>query len=122
VFSADNYRQQAAEVAARGRWPEAERLLSIAIGLDPHDASSRDDRGVLFSGQGRWPEAMQEFDAALSIDPRMAEAWLHRAEAHAKVGERAEALRDATTSEGLAAKGSPLAKRAAGLAAVLVAR
>lgn len=75
---------QAVEMRIRGIWQGA---ISPSAGLLV--------RRGLRNLQGEEPaEALDDFDAAITLEPRAAEAWLLRARAYMRLGDRPAAARD----------------------------
>lgn len=74
----------ALEAQIRTRWIEAAspalRLLLV--------------RGLREIGDGQPGDAVDSFDAALDLDPELIEAWRGRAQARARLGDMAGAVRD----------------------------
>jgi len=64
--------------AQQSDFPEAERLLSKAVALNPNDAGAQFNHGNVLLRLGRLDDALVSFGKALSLNPGLREAHLNR--------------------------------------------
>ena len=76
----------------RGAYHEAERLLAVALALQPDNFSALTQLGQALAGDGRWEEAAQVGEKAVQIEPGNADAHTRLGMALSALGRRAEAL------------------------------
>ena len=75
-------------VATEGNVDAARTAFRAALSLDPRDAATYANFGVLELSHGHAPEAANLFAEALSIDPASPAARQGLADAHRALGER----------------------------------
>ena len=67
--------RQAKELHEKGKFAEAETLLSEAIARDPHNSDLRNARGVMFAAMKRYLDAVWCYRDALAYNPKGAGIW-----------------------------------------------
>jgi tetratricopeptide (TPR) repeat protein len=76
--------------------------LTLAIAMDPANATSRAKRGALYLVTDAPRSALRDFDKAIELDASSADALLGRGLALAAVGQHREAVADAAKALGMA--------------------
>jgi tetratricopeptide (TPR) repeat protein len=71
---AAEWKVEAIAHARAGRWVEALSALDCAIAIEPSDARSYNNRGVIFTELGRDDEAIAAYREAIRIEPSLAKA------------------------------------------------
>jgi O-antigen ligase len=93
LYPADSDRVEDLAYAAMGarRFDEADALWARAFALAPRDAVYPWRRAEIAAARGRWPEAEALAGQAAALEPGFLRARILRAEAHYRLGRRAEA-------------------------------
>ena len=85
---------QAMDAAAMfGNYPEAIRLFTQAIQLDPNNGEIYHNRGMAYSFMQRWREALSDFSRAVALSPHPS-SYEQRGTVNYKLGDRSAARRD----------------------------
>ncbi len=62
------------------RWEDAEKQFKLALEVDPKDANTHYNYGIILAEMERWEEAEKQFKLALEVDPK------HNASIHNNYG------------------------------------
>jgi tetratricopeptide (TPR) repeat protein len=94
IAPADFFYNEAVRAIGIGERAEAERMLDLALDLDPGHSRAHVARARLAMEQGRFEEAAKELDRAIPVHPGEADLYYYRGTALLAVGRAEAALRD----------------------------
>lgn len=99
---------RAMNLAAQGRFTEAEKMLRAIETAHPNEIEVRYRLALILLRQGNAKEAATRFDAATKVSPASALAWLGLAQARLRLDQRTSALQAAERAAKLATAEAPV--------------
>jgi eukaryotic-like serine/threonine-protein kinase len=81
---------------AKGALQDAAVEYSLALELDPRDALTWNERGVLYGDSGQGDKAIADFSKAIELNPKYALAWNNRGTVYRKLDQYEKAIADSS--------------------------
>jgi tetratricopeptide (TPR) repeat protein len=94
IAQADYFYNEAVRAIGFGERAEADRMIDLALDLDPGHSRAHVARARLEMERGRFEEAAKELDRAIPVHPAEAELYYYRGTALMAIGRSEPALRD----------------------------